>query len=68
MGQRQKTENRRRCLLIALDISGEGFAAVVRKAAGEMLYFSLLYLYGTNDDWRKGYHNEGNVNRHPERM
>ena len=31
VGQRQKTENRRRCLLIALDISGEGFAAVVRK-------------------------------------
>ena len=31
VGQRQKTENRRRCLLIALDISGEGFAAMVRK-------------------------------------
>ena len=32
-----------------------------------MLYFSLLHLYGTNDDWRKGRHNEGNVNRHPKR-
>ena len=27
-------------------------------AAGEMLYFSLLHLYGTNDDWKKGRHNE----------
>ena len=46
--------------------ASEESAAVMRKAAREMLYFSLLYLYGTNDDWRKGCHNEGNVNRHPE--
>ena len=44
----------------------EGSVPVVGKAVREMLYFSLLYLYGTNDDWRKGCHNEGNVNRHPE--
>ena len=52
--------------LIVIQGASEESAAVVRKAAGEMLYFSLLYLYGTNDDWRKGCHNEGNVNRHPE--
>ena len=52
--------------LIVIQGASEESAAVVRKAAREMLYFSLLYLYGTNDDWRKGCHNEGNVNRHPE--
>ncbi len=52
--------------LIVIQGASEESAAVVRKAAGEMLYFSLLYLYGTNDDWRKGCYNEGNVNRHPE--
>ena len=52
--------------LIVIQGASEESAAVVRKEAGEMLYFSLLYLYGTNDDWRKGCHNEGNVNRHPE--
>ena len=52
--------------LIVIQGASEESAAVMRKAAREMLYFSLLYLYGTNDDWRKGCHNEGNVNRHPE--
>ena len=52
--------------LIVIQGASEESAAVVRKAAGEMLYFSLLYLYGTNDDWRKGCYNEGNINRHPE--
>ena len=54
--------------LIVIQGASEESAAVMRKAAREMLYFSLLYLYGTNDDWRKGCHNEGNVNRHPERQ
>ncbi|WP_418743362.1 hypothetical protein, partial [Dialister invisus] len=33
-------------------------------AAGEMLYFSLLHLYGTNDDWGKALLTMGNGKRH----
>ena len=39
--------------LIVIQGASEESAAVMRKAAREMLYFSLLYLYGTNDAVRK---------------